>query len=207
LVKAKDAGSVTKVTQEISKALPGAQVVTTSELADQVTGSLADTKKLADRFGAALGLIVLTGAFVIAILLTLSAVAKRVREIGTLRAIGWSKSMVVRQILFETLGIGIVGGVLGAALGVGAGYVVSQFSPALSASSTGVPNAASSSLARLFGITGQTVSKTVHLTVPVEASTLALGIAFALIGGILAGIIGGWRAARLQPAVALRDIG
>lgn len=207
LVKATDSESVAAVAKEISKALPGAQVVTTRELADQATGSLADAKKLVDRFGTALALIVLIGAFVIAILLTLSAVAKRIREIGTLRAIGWSKSMVVRQVLLETLGIGILGGLLGAGVGIGAGYAVSRFSPELSATSAGVPNAASSSLARLFGLSSEAVSKTIHLNVPIEPATLAMGIGFALIGGILAGMIGGWRASRLQPAVALRDIG
>jgi ABC-type lipoprotein release transport system permease subunit len=32
-------------------------------------------------------------------------------------------------------------------------------------------------------------------------------VVFALIGGLLAGLIGGWRAARLAPVVALRDLG
>jgi len=43
--------------------------------------------------------------------------------------------------------------------------------------------------------------------VPLHPGTLLLGVVFALIGGLLAGIIGGWRAARLAPAVALRDLG
>ena len=34
-----------------------------------------------------------------------------------------------------------------------------------------------------------------------------LGIAFALLGGLVAGAIGGWRASRLAPASALRDLG
>ena len=59
-------------------------MVTTKQLADQVTGSLKDAKRLADRLGGVLAIIVLGAAFVIAVLLTLSSVAKRVREIGTL---------------------------------------------------------------------------------------------------------------------------
>ena len=109
LVKTSSASNVDKVASEIQKLLPGAQVVTTKSLADQVTGSLGDAKKLSSRLGGALGVIVLAAAFIIAILLTLSSVAKRVREIGTLRAIGWSKSRVVRQVLAETVGIGLFG--------------------------------------------------------------------------------------------------
>jgi ABC-type antimicrobial peptide transport system permease subunit len=45
------------------------------------------------------------------------------------------------------------------------------------------------------------------LHAPVTPTTLLLGIGFAIVGGILAGAIGGWRAARLAPAEALRNVG
>ena len=38
-------------------------------------------------------------------------------------------------------------------------------------------------------------------------ATILVGIGFALLGGLLAGLIGGWRAARLAPVVALRNLG
>lgn len=207
LVKAKDAGSVDAVAAEIKKLLPGAEVVTTKSLADQVTGSLADARKLANRLGGALGVIVLAAAFVIAMLLTLSSIAKRVREIGTLRAIGWSKSRVVRQVLAETIGIGLLGGALGIGLGFAAAFAVGAFSPALSATTTGVPGFGSSSLSALFGAQTSAQSSTVSLAAPVHLATLALGVAFAVVGGLLAGAVGGWRAARLSPAEALRNVG
>lgn len=207
LVKASDAGSVDRVAAEIKRALPGAEVVTTKTLADQVTGSLADAQKVASRLGGALGVIVLIAAFAIAMLLTLSSIAKRVREIGTLRAIGWSKSRVVRQILSETLGIGVLGGALGIVLGFAAAAAVGAFAPTLSAASAGVPSFGTSSLSGLFGQTTQVHTSTIALTAPVHASTLALGIAFAILGGLMAGIVGGWRAARLSPAEALRTVG
>ena len=68
----------TIIAKAIQTKLPGAQVVTTKALADQVSGSLADTKKLSDRLGGALAVIVLIAAFGLASLLTLSSVAKRV---------------------------------------------------------------------------------------------------------------------------------
>ena len=46
-----------------------------------------------------------------------------------------------------------------------------------------------------------------HLHVPVNARNLLLGVAFAILGGVIAGAVGGWRAARLRPARALTDIG
>ncbi|MGH9267564.1 MAG: ABC transporter permease, partial [Acidimicrobiales bacterium] len=209
LVKVSDAGSLDQVAAAVRELLPGAQVVTSDALADQVTGSLSDAEKLASRLGGALAVIVLGAAFSIAVLLTLSSVAKRVREIGTLRAIGWSKGRVVRQMLAETLGIGLLGAALGIGIGFGAAAAVDRFSPTFTATSTGVPGFSGSPLSGLFGQATQAVAQTtqVQLDAPVRPATLALGVAFALLGGLLAGAIGGWRASRLAPATALRDLG
>lgn len=209
LVKATDASKVDAVAAAIKAALPGAEVVTTKSLADQVTGSLADAQKVASRLGGALGVIVLAAAFTIAVLLTLASIAKRVREIGTLRAIGWSKGRVVRQILGETIGIGALGGILGIAVGIGVAVSVGVFSPTLQATTTGVPGFGSSQLSGLFGAGAQSVrqTSTLSLSAPVRPMTLVLGVAFAILGGVLAGAVGGWRAARLSPAEALRTVG
>lgn len=209
LVKVEDADDVEAVADRISEALPGAQVVTTQSLADQVTGSLKDAKNLASRLGGALGVIVLAAAFAIAVLLTLSSIAKRVREIGTLRAIGWSKGRVVRQVLGETVGIGLLGGIAGTGLGFAAAWAVGTFSPELTATSAGVPGFAGSAASALFGqsTAAATTTSTIQLTAPILPATLLLGVGFAVLGGILAGIVGGWRAARLAPAEALRTVG
>ncbi|MDQ1444062.1 MAG: hypothetical protein QOI20_526 [Acidimicrobiaceae bacterium] len=208
LVKADKAANVDKVVAGIKKVLPGAEVITTKGLASQVTGSLTDARSLANRLGGALAVIVLVAAFAIAALLTLSSIGKRVREIGTLRAIGWSKARVVRQLLGETVGIGLLGGVLGLGVGALVAVAVHAFSPALTASSAGVPGLTGSSLSGLFGQATSAVHTT-HTTLraPLHPLTLLLGVGFALVGGLLAGMAGAWRAARLTPAVALRDLG
>ena len=52
--------------------------------------------------------------------------AERTREIGILKAIGWSNGNVVNQIVTESLIQGVIGGVLGCILGyVFAFYVLS----------------------------------------------------------------------------------
>jgi putative ABC transport system permease protein len=209
LVHADNAIDVDAVANEVKAVLPGAQVVTTKALADEVSGSLSDAKKLTDRFGGVLVAIVLLAAFAIAVLLTLGSVAKRVREIGTLRAIGWSRGRVVRQLLSETLGIGVMGAALGIAIGALISVAVQQWAPALTATRPTVPGQGTSSLSRFLDLSGQTAGGVVHipLSVPLHPTTLLLGAAMALLGGLLAGAVGGWRAARLAPAVALRDLG
>jgi ABC-type antimicrobial peptide transport system permease subunit len=207
LVKAASAGQVDAVAARIRALLPGAQVVTTKSLADQVTGSLHDAKQVASRLGGALAVIVLGAAFVIAVLLTLSSVAKRVREIGTLRAIGWSRGRIVRQLVVETTGIGLLGGTIGIGVGYAMAAAVKAFSPSLSATTSGLQVGASSA-ASLFNRTAEAATtSTVKLTAPISFGTLLLGMACALAGGLVAGTIGGWRASRLAPAVALRDLG
>lgn len=209
LVRADSADNVDAVAKAVKAALPGAQVVTTKALADQVSGSLSDAKKLTDRFGGALVAIVLAAAFAIAVLLTLSAVAKRVREIGTLRAIGWGRARVVRQLLGETVGIGVLGAAVGIAVGAVIAVSVQHWSPSLTTTRPSVPGQGSSSLSRFLDLSNNGTGGVVHvpLHVPLHATTLLLGAGMALLGGLLAGAIGGWRASRLAPAVALRDLG
>ena len=207
LVSVANAKDVNSVAKAIKKALPGATVLTSASLADQVTGSLSNARKLANDLGGALALVVLLAAFLIAGLLTLSSVSKRVREIGSLRAIGWSRGRVVRQIMAETLGIGVVGGVIGIAVGSVICLIIGAVGPGLSVTSTGLAVGASKVSGLLGQTTSATVARTVHLTAPIHPLTIVIAFAGALLGGLIAGAAGGWRAARLSPASALRDLG
>ena len=154
LVSVANANDVKGVAAAIKKALPGATVLTSASLADQVTGSLSNARKLANDLGGALALVVLLAAFLIAALLTLSSVSKRVREIGTLRAIGWSRGRVVRQIMAEMLGIGIVGGIIGIVLGTAICLAIGAVGPGLTVTSTGLAVGAS----KVSGLLGQTTT-------------------------------------------------
>src|SRR5258708_22099576 len=60
-----------------------------------------------------LAIAVLIAAFAMASLLTMAAVSRRVREFGTLKALGWRSRRIVGQVMGETLVIGVVGGAAG----------------------------------------------------------------------------------------------
>jgi ABC-type lipoprotein release transport system permease subunit len=207
LVSVKKSNEVNAVAAAIHKELPGAQVLTSKQLANQVTGSLSNAHTLATHLGVVGAIIVLLAAFLIAALLTLSSVAKRVREIGTLRAIGWSRRRVVRQIVAETLGIGILGGILGVGLGLGVSAAIGAFGPTLTSTTSGAAVGASTVGNLFHQATTASASTKIPLRAPIDLAIVGLGIAAAVIGGLLAGIVGGWRAARLAPASALRDLG
>ncbi len=206
LVKVTKSSNVDAVAAAIQKQLPGAQVLTAKSLANQVTGSLANAQSLANTLGGALAIIILLAAFLIAALLTMSSVAKRVREIGTLRAIGWSRGRVVRQIMAETVGIGIIGAVVGVVVGLGVCGAVDAFGPTLNATTSGL-NVGASTVNLFHQSSAASVSQNIHMQALLNPQIVLIGIAAALVGGVIAGTFGGWRASRLAPASALRDLG
>ena len=207
LVKVGKSSDVDAVAAAIKQKLPGAQVLTAKSLANQVTGSLANAQSLAASLGGALAVIILLAAFLIAVLLTTSSVGKRVREIGTLRAIGWPKGRVVRQIMAETVAIGVAGAVIGIAVGFAVGEAVNLFGPTLTSTTSGLSVGASTAGTIFHQATTATSNQTIHLRAIITPTTVLLGVACALLGGLLAGAVGGWRAARMSPALALRDLG
>jgi ABC-type antimicrobial peptide transport system permease subunit len=201
LVHAKSSSDVAKVKQEIQAALPQAQVASSKDVADTISGSLVDASNLSHDLGLALSIVAAAAAFLLAALLALSSVGKRVRELGTLKALGWTQRMVVRQVAGESLATGILGGIVGIGLGVVVALAIDAFGPSLSASST-----TGSNFADLGVSTVRTATHSVSLTAPVGISVLAIGFGLALLGGLIAGTAGALRAARLRPADALRQV-
>jgi putative ABC transport system permease protein len=201
LVKADSSSSVGAVQKEIKNALQGSQVASAHDVADRVTGSLVDASNLSHNLGLVLEILAASAAFLLASLLTLSSVGKRVRELGTLKAIGWTQRLVVRQVVGESLAQGIAGGLLGIVLGVVAALAFDAAGPSLTASSS------SGSANGLLGSAAvRTARQTISLHAPLTVTLLVLGLLLAVAGGLIAGAAGGLRAARLRPADALRRV-
>jgi len=210
-VKASDSQQISSVKSTIQRNISGTTVTTSADLADTVSGSLSTASDLASSVGKWLSIAVLVAAFLVAGLLTSSAVSRRVREFGTLKALGWKSSRVTRQVVGEAIVNGLVGGALGIALGLAGAYVVTEISPNLQAqlgSSGGGPGGGGPGGGGLGGPARQTASKAldVALTAPVSLNTIVVAVVLAVTGGLIAGAFGGWRASRLRPADALRRV-
>ena len=242
-VAASSSSAIGTVSGQISKALPGYTVTTSSDLASEVTGSLSSASSLADNLGKWLALAVLIAAFLLASLLTMAAVSRRVREFGTLKALGWKSRRIIGQVMGEAVTLGLIGGVIGIGLGLAGAEMVSKLSPKLSAVVGQTTGSATPGGARQFGFgaggggggaggggfggggggggggfgggpgagtfrrpgaASHTVA--VHLSAAVSANVILLAVVLAVAGGIVAGIFGGWRAARLRPAAALAKV-
>ena len=102
-------------------------------------------------------------------------VLERTREIGVLRAVGWSRRRIVFMIILEATGVGVFACAIGCVLGVG-----------LAELTTVLPGS-------------QQFVAPVYDAVPF---LLALGVAVSL--SVLGALLPAWRAARISPAEALR---
>ena len=103
------------------------------------------------------------------------SVFERTKEIGVLRAMGWSRRRVMALILVEAGALGLAGGVTGLLLGWGALHVLGALPQTASIASTTLP-----------------------------VATLLEGLLMAVLVGVLAGSVPAWHGAQLSPVEALR---
>ena len=148
---------------------------------DYYAGQSATMTTVIRIFGSFVTLILSIGAMFGAMNTMYAAVAYRTREIGTLRALGFSRLRIVGAFLAESVALALVGGVIGCVLAL-----------PIHGLSSGTTNAASfSEVAFKFRIT---------------PALLAGGLVFAALMGAAGGLLPALRAARIPVARALREI-
>jgi len=103
------------------------------------------------------------------------AVFEQTREIGVLRALGWRRRHIMKLVLGQSLGLSLLGGLLGISLGLGLVWMVNQ-TPAIA------------SIAPAF----------------LKVGLLLQGLSMALVLGFIGGAYPAWRATRFSPVEALR---
>ncbi|HJX37776.1 MAG TPA: ABC transporter permease [Anaerolineae bacterium] len=105
----------------------------------------------------------------------LMSIFERTREIGLLRALGWRKSRVLRMILMESIGLSLIGGVLGSALGIVTVWLFGRI-PA----------------------TAGLMQGKFSVSLFIQAFIVALGL------GAIGGLYPAWRASQLDPLLAMQ---
>lgn len=107
-------------------------------------------------------------------------VAARTREVGTLRALGFSRFSILSSFLFESVLLAVIGGALGCLLAI--------------------------PMNGFTGATGNTASfSELAFAFRVTPATLIAGIVFAAVMGFAGGLLPALRAARLPITTALRE--
>ncbi|MGB2798292.1 MAG: FtsX-like permease family protein, partial [Dehalococcoidia bacterium] len=102
----------------------------------------------------------------------------RIKEIGTLKALGFSNPDIMKQFMYEGLYIGLIGGVIGLAVATVA--------------------------ASLFSSWLLNPSETLDVSVGITLGSMLLGLGLAVIAGALGSLYPAWRASRISPMEALR---
>jgi len=155
---------------------------------------------------------VLVAAFAVAGLLTMSAVSRRAREFGTLKALGWRSRRIIGQVMGESLAIGLIGGAAGIGLGFAGTAIIDKVAPKLTATiptSTGLrfaggPGSGGPVSSSQLGPTTQNIP--VHWSATVTLGVIGLAVLLAIVGGLLSGAFGSWRISQLRPADALARV-
>lgn len=183
-----DATQVTQAFTVYGKS--GASLAQVDSIADRINAQVLGVKATrpsdvvnAFKSGGAIFTAITTAAAVLALVIgglsvmntMIMAVTERFREIGLKKAVGAHTWHVLREYLAEATLIGLVGG--------GTGYVLGVV------------------LTNLLNMAGRASNLELFLVTP-ALTVIALGFAVAL--GVLAGLIPAFRAARLDPVMALR---
>ncbi|MEE6388230.1 ABC transporter permease [Microbacterium paraoxydans] len=207
-VQADSASSIDEVQTALTEELPDATVSSQSELAATVSGSLSNATALVTNLGTWLSIIVLAVAVLLSVLLTLSGVGRRTREFGTLKAMGWSNGRVVRQVAGESMVQGLLGGAAGLVLGLAGILIITVVQPTVAAASTAVGGGpdGGGGFGGPGGMAPGAETADIVLQAPLTPWVLVAAVGLAVLGGLVAGAFGGWRAARLSPAEALRSV-
>lgn len=113
LISVSDPRRIDIISEELVSRWPGATPIAASDLAATTSGVLTIGEETAWNISIALACV----AVLFTIRSQLAAVSERTREIGILKAIGWSRSDVVSQIFIESTLQGTIGGLVGLAVG------------------------------------------------------------------------------------------
>ena len=200
-----DSASVTDVANAISSLHPELSVVTSQQRLTQLQAmqtnyeaalgnaeaTLAQTQSVAFEEVS----VAVAATSLIVLFLMLYTVRERTKEIGTLKAIGFSNGNVMSQFMLEGVLLSLLAGVVGIAISAIAAPMLSGLLlPA--ASQIGVPGAFTR------GITATNSATTASVALTPELVLIALGAAVLL--GALGSLYPAWRASRTRPAEAMK---
>jgi putative ABC transport system permease protein len=135
-------------------------------------------------------IVVVAATSLIVLFVMLYTVRERTKEIGTLKAIGFSNSAVMRQFMLEGVLLSAIAGVVGIAIGVVAAPTLSSLLlPAVG---------------RVVGFGGAGFRAELASTVTVSPELILIGLGVAVLLGTLGSLYPAWRAAKTKPAEAMR---
>ncbi len=109
VLRVEGAREVDKVKKLALRLLPGSNVLETDQASAQLTGSMGRAEELAKKYTSLIILIIALAATVMVGITVVAALSGRRRELGALRAVGWSRFRLAGQIALELMIQALVG--------------------------------------------------------------------------------------------------
>jgi putative ABC transport system permease protein len=194
-LRLKNPSLLSQVKTSIARKLNGVSV-TSSDSFLEVMGGVS---KISDQFSFIVSLIALGGAVLLIVKAMLSNLVERSREIGILKAVGWTERDVQKQLMGEVFLQSLLGGVLGILMGYFFSYLLGFLSIPVS-------TPWELNLLPAFAKDAAAAAQTVRLPVSVSARLTAISLALSLAAGGMASYVMGKRTARMKPAEILRQL-
>jgi ABC-type antimicrobial peptide transport system permease subunit len=194
-LRLKNPSLLSQVKTSIAGKLNGVSVASSDSSLELMGG----VSKISDQFSFIVSLIALGGAVFLIVKAMLSNLVERSREIGILKAVGWTERDVQKQLMGEVFLQSLLGGVLGILMGYFFSYLLGFLS---------IPVSTSWELNLLPAFAKDTASaaQTVRLPVSISAGLTAISLALSLAAGSMASYFMGKRTARMKPAEILRQL-
>ncbi|RLF06289.1 MAG: ABC transporter permease [Thermoprotei archaeon] len=112
-----------------------------------------------------------------------TSVIERTREIGVMKAVGFTNTQVIMMILAESLAMSLIGGSIGITLGVAGAYALAS---------------------QGLKITGQATTLIIKTQPALTPDLFSLTLGLTVLVGIIGGLLPAYMASKIPPAVALR---
>jgi len=194
-LRLKNPSLLSRVKTSIARQLNGVSVASSDSSLELMGG----VSKISDQFSFIVSLIALGGAVFLIVKAMLSNLVERSREIGILKAVGWTERDVQKQLMGEVFLQSLLGGVLGIVMGYFFSYLLGFLS---------IPVATSWELNLLPAFAKDTAAaaQTVRLPVSLSAGLTAVSLALSLVAGGMASYVMGKRTSRMKPAEILRSM-
>lgn len=194
-LRLKNPSQLGSVKADLSKNLSGVSV-TSSDSFMELMGGIS---KISDQFSFLASIVAFGGAVFLIVKTMLANLVERTREIGILKAVGWTEKDIQKQLMGEALLQAMLGGIAGLAIG----YVLSF---ALGFLSIPLATPWELNLVPAFAKNTEAAVQSVQLPVRLSVTLSAISLLLSFAAGGLASYAMGSRAARMKPAEILRQL-
>jgi putative ABC transport system permease protein len=194
-LRLKNPSLLSQVKTSIARQLNGVSVASSDSSLELMGG----VSKISDQFSFIVSIVALGGAVFLIVKAMLSNLVERSREIGILKAVGWTERDVQKQLMGEVFLQSLLGGVLGIVMGYFFSYLLGFLSIPVS-------TPWELNLLPAFAKDTAAAAQTVRLPVSVSAGLTAISLALSLAAGGMASYVMGKRTARMKAAEILRQL-